>query len=179
MATKREGPNDDYDERYTDPELRRQLKQEIKAADRGGKPGTWSARKSQLLVHEYEKHGGGYKGEKGEAAESLRSWTNEHWTTQDGSANARQEDGATKRYLPERAWELLSEDEKRAAERKKAGGDRQGKQFAPHTLAAKEAKRKAQAGSTKKSLYQEAQKRGIPGRSKMSKGELERALQTS
>lgn len=178
MASNKEAP-DDYDERYTDPALRRKLKEEIKASDKGGKPGTWSARKSQLLVREYEKHGGGYKGEKGEEAESLTSWTNEKWTTQDGSANARQADGTTKRYLPERAWELLSEDEKREAERRKAEGDRRGEQFAPNTSAAKEARRKAQAGSTKKALYQEAQKRGIPGRSKMSKGELERALQTS
>ncbi len=62
---------DDYDEKYTEPELRRKLKEEIRASDKGGKKGQWSARKSQLLVHEYEKHSGGYKGEKDEAAKSL------------------------------------------------------------------------------------------------------------
>ncbi len=30
-------------------------------SDKGGKPGEWSARKSQLLVQEYEKQGGGNK----------------------------------------------------------------------------------------------------------------------
>jgi len=45
---------------YTHPELREHLKQEIKAGDNGGPPGQWSARKSQLLVQEYEQRGGGY-----------------------------------------------------------------------------------------------------------------------
>ncbi len=88
--------SDDYDEKYTDPELRRKLKDEIQASSKGGKKGQWSARKSQLLVHEYEKHGGGYKGEKSGDAMSLEAWTNENWTTSDGGANARQEDGGTK-----------------------------------------------------------------------------------
>ena len=43
---------EDYAADYTDPELRARLKEEIKAGDRGGKPGRWSARKSQLLTHE-------------------------------------------------------------------------------------------------------------------------------
>jgi hypothetical protein len=57
MATKK-------DDNYTDPALRERLKEEIKAGDKGGKPGQWSARKSQLLAHEYEKAGGGYKNDK-------------------------------------------------------------------------------------------------------------------
>jgi len=54
------------EEKYTDSELREKIKEEIKASDKGGEPGQWSARKSQLLVKEYEKAGGGYKGEKDE-----------------------------------------------------------------------------------------------------------------
>ncbi len=54
-------PTDNYDEKYTRPQLRRDIKDEIMAGDKGGDPGQWSARKSQLLVHEYEKRGGGYK----------------------------------------------------------------------------------------------------------------------
>ena len=36
--------------KYTDPELREQIKEEIKGSDKGGKKGQWSARKSQLLT---------------------------------------------------------------------------------------------------------------------------------
>ena len=42
------------EEKYTDPELRERLKEEIMQSDKGGEPGHWSARKSQLLVREYE-----------------------------------------------------------------------------------------------------------------------------
>lgn len=63
-----------YEEKYTKPELREQLKEEIKASDKGGKPGQWSARKSQLLVQEYEKKGGGYKkSQKDQEARSLEA----------------------------------------------------------------------------------------------------------
>ncbi|MGI4740677.1 MAG: hypothetical protein ACRYG7_36355 [Janthinobacterium lividum] len=45
---------------YDDPALRERLKAEIRAAAKGGEPGTWSARKSQLLTLAYQKLGGGY-----------------------------------------------------------------------------------------------------------------------
>ena len=68
---------EDYAEDYTDPELRTRLEDEIKAGDRGGRPGQWSARKSQLLTRKYEAHGGGYRheGERTEPQEHLREWT--------------------------------------------------------------------------------------------------------
>jgi len=169
--------NDDYDEKYTDPELRRRLKDEIQASSKGGKKGQWSTRKSQLLVHEYEKYGGGYKGEKSDDAKSLEAWTNENWTTSDGGANARQGDGSTKRYLPEKAWDMLSDREKKEAEKKKEQGDQEGRQYVENTVEAKVARRKAQGGGkTKAELLDEARERGVKGRSTMSKGELERAL---
>lgn len=59
---------ENYADDYTDPELRERLKEEIKASDKDGKPGQWSARKSQLLNREYEQHGGGYKGDKTDRA---------------------------------------------------------------------------------------------------------------
>lgn len=46
---------------YTKPTLRKQIFQRIKAGDKGGAPGQWSARKSQLLAREYKAAGGGYK----------------------------------------------------------------------------------------------------------------------
>ena len=171
---------DDYDEKYTEPELRRKLKEEIQASDKGGKKGQLSARKSQLLVHEYEKHGGGYKGKKDDATKSLEVWTDENWQTQEGDSRARQDDGSTKRYLPEKAWDLLSDEEKRKAEREKEQGSKKGEQYVENTRAAKEARRKttkdSEQGATKQELYAKAQKLGVKGRSAMSKKDLERAV---
>ncbi|WP_369055854.1 hypothetical protein [Kineococcus terrestris] len=119
---------EDYGEDYTEPELRERLKEEIKAGDRGGKPGQWSARKSQLLAHEYEAAGGGYRhpGERSGSQEHLQRWTEQDWRTADGSADARDDGGGgTKRYLPDAAWELLDEDEKRATDTRKRSGKEQ------------------------------------------------------
>src|ERR671912_1644111 len=120
-------------EKYTDPELRNQIKKEIKEFDKGGKKGQWSARKSQLLTQEYEKRGGGYKGEKDEAQKNLEKWTDEEWQTQEGDAQARRDDGETQRYLPKKAWESMSEEERRETEEKKREGSREGKQHVPNT----------------------------------------------
>ena len=67
----------DWDRKYTDPELRLRLKDEVVAGDKGGKPGQWSARKAQLLAHEYEAEGGGYKGGKSRTQRHLQEWTHE------------------------------------------------------------------------------------------------------
>jgi len=47
---------------YTKPSLRKRLFDQIKAGDKGGAPGQWSARKAQMLAREYKKAGGGYRG---------------------------------------------------------------------------------------------------------------------
>jgi hypothetical protein len=46
---------------YTKPGLRKSIFERIKAGGKGGNPGQWSARKSQMLAKEYKKSGGGYK----------------------------------------------------------------------------------------------------------------------
>lgn len=46
---------------YTKPEMRKRLFEKIKAGDKGGAPGQWSARKAQMLAREYKANGGGYK----------------------------------------------------------------------------------------------------------------------
>lgn len=46
---------------YTKPAMRKRLFEKIKAGDKGGKPGQWSARKAQMLAREYKAKGGGYK----------------------------------------------------------------------------------------------------------------------
>jgi hypothetical protein len=131
----------DWDEKYTDPQLRLRLKDEVVSGDKGGKSGQWSARKAQLLAAEYEKAGGGYRGEKDETQQHLSEWTDERWQTSDGSADARTGDddevgGASRRYLPEKAWAQLSEEEKKATDAKKAKGSARGEQFVPNTDAA-------------------------------------------
>ena len=132
------------EEKYTDPDLREKIKEEIKASDKGGKPGQWSARKSQLLTKEYEKRGGGYKGNKGESQKNLEKWTEEDWQTQEGDSRARSGD-ETARYLPKEAWEKLSDDEKRETENKKREGSRQGQQHVANTDEAKQARKGSQA----------------------------------
>lgn len=170
---------DNYEEKYTKPDLRRKIKDELMESDKGGKPSQWSARKSQLLVQEYEKQGGGYKkDEKDDAAKSLEEWGEQDWQTQDGD-KARQ-DGKTKRYLPKAVWERLSDEEKREAEqiKQEASGK---EQYVEWTRAI--ARAMAEAGysedsnePTKQELYQQARELDIEGRSKMNREELHEAV---
>lgn len=46
---------------YTQPTMRRNLFNQIKAGGKGGAPGQWSARKAQMLAQQYKKAGGGYR----------------------------------------------------------------------------------------------------------------------
>lgn len=46
---------------YTKPAMRKRLFNKIKAGDKGGKAGQWSARKAQMLAKQYKENGGGYK----------------------------------------------------------------------------------------------------------------------
>ena len=46
---------------YTKPGMRKSLFNQIKAGGKGGAPGQWSARKSQLLAMKYKARGGGYR----------------------------------------------------------------------------------------------------------------------
>lgn len=177
--------SNNYDEKYDKPDLRRRLKEEIKQSDKGGKPGQWSARKSQMLVQEYEKQGGGYeKDEKDEAARSLEAWTEQNWTTVDGD-KARQGE-ITKRYLPEEVWERLSEAEQQDACKTKKSGSQEGEQYVEWTPAITREMKAAGyiegdddtlADLTKSQLYKRAKAQGISGRSRMDKGELVEALE--
>jgi hypothetical protein len=68
--------------------------------------------------------------------QSLKRWTEQEWTTSDGSPSK-----GKKRYLPKAAWKSLSPSEKAATNRAKAKGNRAGKQFVkqPKKIAAKAA----------------------------------------
>ena len=127
---------------YTKPALRERLKNEIQAGDKGGRKGQWSARKSQLLTHAYEKAGGGYKGKKTAKQKDLSKWTKEEWQTKSGQARARH-GKTTERYLPKKAWEELTPAQKKATNVKKRAASRKGKQTVANTSKAKAAGRKA------------------------------------
>jgi hypothetical protein len=130
---------------YTDPELRNRLKEQIQAGDRGGRPGQWSARKAQLLASEYRKAGGDYtagKAEESEGARHLDQWTDEQWQTADGSTDARGDDG-TDRYLPKKAWEQMSDEEKEETRKRKREASKQGQGDVPNTPEAKTARKAA------------------------------------
>ena len=147
MATKH--PKD-WADKYTDPDLRARLKDEVQADDKGGRPGQWSARKAQLLKAAYEREGGGYLGEKDATQQHLSQWSGEDWQTSDGNAQARtgsaqEKGGASKRYLPKAAWDELSDAEKRETDAVKAEGSAHGEQFVDNPDAAKEAGRHARA----------------------------------
>ena len=68
------------------------------------------------------------KSEKSESQKNLTNWTKEEWQTSDGSANAKQEDGSMKRYLPKKAWESMTEGEKEATNKTKLEGSAKGEQ---------------------------------------------------
>lgn len=155
----------------SDPKLWETVKEEVTAGAKGGRKGQWSARKAQLAVAEYKKRGGGYKGGKDED-NSLHRWTEEEWGTKSGK-----ESGETgERYLPKKARDALSDGEYRRTTAKKRADTKQGKQFSsqPKDVAAKT--RRFRDHRTKADLYAEAKKRDIPGRSRMSKDQLARAL---
>jgi len=66
--------------------------------------------------------------------ESLKKWGEQKWRTSDGKPSE-----GKKRYLPDAAWDGLSQSEKNATNRAKAKGNAQGKQFVaqPKSIAKK------------------------------------------
>lgn len=114
----------------------------VKASDKGGKPGQWSARKAQLASQKYKKSGGGYRGEKTEAQKSLSKWTKEDWGTKSGKPSTQGPKATGERYLPKKARESLSSSEYAATTKAKREGTQQGKQFVkqPQRIAKKTAR---------------------------------------
>lgn len=158
----------------TDPKLWDKVKADVTKSDKGGQPGQWSARKAQMATQEYKKEGGGYEGAKA-ADNHLTQWTAEEWGTKSGA-----ESGKTgERYLPKQAREHLSDDEYERTTAKKQADTAKGRQFSaqPKDVAAKTAKdRDTGHVSTRADLLKQAASKGIAGRSKMKKAELEKAL---
>lgn len=160
----------------TDPELWKKVKEKITAGDKGGEAGEWSARKAQMAVQAYKKRGGGYKGKR-DSHNSLHEWTEEDWGTKSGDKSG----DTHERYLPKAAREALSDEEYKRTTAKKRADTKKGKQHSPQPadVARKTAHYRdgqAGAGATRAELYERAKKRNIPGRSRMTKAELEKAL---
>lgn len=170
--------------RYTNPELREKLKEEIMASDKGGRPGQWSARKAQFLAQEYKSRGGEYIGGKDRRSKHLDKWTKQEWKTKEGSGNA-DTGSSMHRYLPERAWDLLSDSQKEATEQKK---EHAGTQYVPNTRAARAARAYVDHGDPtlldsgqlrrlrRGELQKLARDYGIRGRSHMNKEQFADAL---
>jgi hypothetical protein len=142
QAAKKSAAKRGRDDNYTKPELREKIKREVIAGDKGGRPGQWSARKAQMVAHEYVAEGGGYKHPRNEAQQSLKDWGEEKWHTASGEKAVQGEE--THRYLPDAAWKELSPEEQKATDAKKVRGSRKGKQFVANTPEASEARRHAE-----------------------------------
>ena len=171
----------------TDPKLWDKVKSKVTEGDHGGKPGQWSARKAQMATAEYKKAGGGYKGQKS-GDNHLKQWTEEDWGTKSGQASG--ETG--ERYLPKAAREQLSNSEYARTTEKKRRDTRKGKQFSsqpkdvaektkPHREPGKGASRgtgdaTGSSRPTRAELYARAKERNLPGRSRMSRDELAKAV---
>jgi hypothetical protein len=178
----------------TDPKLWDKVKKEVTKSDKGGKPGQWSARKAQMASAEYKKEGGGYAGKK-DSDNHLQQWTDEEWGTKSGKASGK----TGERYLPKKARESLTDKEYAASTAKKRADTAKGKQFSKQPKAAaekaavarkestkenakgsaKSAKSGAKSGhadTTKAELMRKAQAQNVPGRSRMSKAQLEHAV---
>jgi hypothetical protein len=107
----------------------------------------------------------------------LQQWQDEDWGTKSGKKSG--ETG--ERYLPRRSRQVLTESEYKRSSDKKRADTRKGKQFSKQpcdvTKKASAARKSAGGSATSKAeLMQRARKRNIPGRSRMSKAQLERAL---
>ncbi len=114
----------------------------VKASDKGGKPGQWSARKAQLASQRYKKSGGGYSGPKTEAQKSLSKWTKEDWGTKSGKPSTQGPKATGERYLPKKARQALTSSEYAATTKAKREGTKAGKQFVkqPKSVAKKTAR---------------------------------------
>ena len=145
-VTKKQSSHTSNADNYTEPELREHIKEEVMAGDKGGKPGQWSARKAQIVAHEYVVEGGAYKHPPNEKQAHLKQWGDEHWHTTDDKPAIR-DDGKggeeTHRYLPDKAWKELSPAEKKATDAKKVRGSKKGKQYVANTQAAGQARHQA------------------------------------
>ena len=126
----------------TNERLWKRIVAAVKANDKGGKKGQWSARKAQLASLRYKKAGGGYTGSKTKAQKSLSKWTKEKWGTKSGKPSTQGKKATGERYLPKKARDALTKKEYAATSAKKRKDTKAGKQVSkqPKKIAKKTAK---------------------------------------
>lgn len=73
--------------------------------------------------------------------QSLKTWTKQEWRTSDGKPSE-----GKKRYLPDKAWDKLTPAEKKATNRAKSEGNKQGKQHVPQPKKVAEKTAKSRRG---------------------------------
>ena len=128
---------------YTNPEMREQLRAEIRAAAKGGEPGTWSARKSQLLTLAYQKAGGGYlQQHPNSKPKNLQGSSAQDWKGTNEKA-ARRPAGAGS-YLAAKASDDFTPAQRKAATAKKLAGAKAGKHPVANAAAAKPTRKHAE-----------------------------------
>lgn len=126
----------------TNEALWKRIVAQVKAGDKGGKAGQWSARKAQLAGKMYKEKGGSYSGSKTDAQKSLSKWTKEEWGTKSGKNSTQGKNATGERYLPKKARQALTSEEYKATSDKKRKDTKAGKQFSkqPKAVAKKTAK---------------------------------------
>lgn len=115
----------------TKPALWKRIVASVKAGNKGGRRGQWSARKAQIATARYKKAGGGYRGRKS-SKNSLSKWTKQKWgyVTKGDSKKPRAKRG---RYLPKKVRDSLTKSQKAYTNRKKRQATKRGKQRAKYT----------------------------------------------
>jgi hypothetical protein len=121
----------------TKPALWKKVVAQVKAGNKGGNPGQWSARKAQMAVAKYKAAGGGYKGAKS-SQNSLVRWTKQDWRTKSG----RKSSETGERYLPAKAIKALTPAEYAASTRAKRRSSAKREQYSrqPSRIAKKTSK---------------------------------------
>ena len=109
----------------------------VKAGNKGGDSGQWSARKAQLATQRYKGSGGGYSGPKTEAQKSLSKWTKEDWGTKSGKPSTQGAKATGERYLPKKAIQSMPSSVYAASTKAKREDTKAGKQFSSQPESAK------------------------------------------
>ena len=110
---------------------REQIKERIKAGNKGGKSGQWSAVKSLMLAKECKKKGCSLS-RNSKKAKAMKRWTDEKWRTSDGKPAIRKNkkgETITTRFRPDAVWKKLDKKEKQSLNRSKIEGSKKGKQI--------------------------------------------------
>ena len=113
------------------PALWKKIVASVKAGNKGGSKGKWSARKAQIATARYKKAGGTYKGKKS-SSNKLTKCSGQKWgyVSEGDSKKPKKKRG---RYLPESVRKSLSSSQKASTNRKKRAASAKGKPKAKYS----------------------------------------------